>query len=170
MTHSLQQRKALRVLLVSLLFLSLCGTAFLVGYWSSHGSTVLGIKRSAVFVTLMVAVHAIGAALHLAQHREDAKVRPSASRISGPLHAAIRFAHVQHAIVIGLSFLVLDGGYTIRCWHIACAAFVAHWLMIAIVRHRSPASPPFVDLCLIRYAFVPLCLLFGMLVSGQYPG
>ena len=167
MTDSLQQRKTLWLLVLSFLIISVCGTAFLMAFWSQHGSAVIGVKRSAVFVTLMVAVHAIGAALSLSQYGGDARVHPIFPGGGKPLRDAIRFAIVQQFLIVGLSFLVLDGGYAVRCWHIACVAFVAHWLVIRLVLGRSPGSPSFGELCLIRYGFVPLCLLFGTLAASR---
>lgn len=164
MTYSLSHRQALRALLISCCGLSVLGILFILSAWWP-ASPEIGLRRSAIFVMLMVAIHAVGGALYLAQQSQ--KVSVDLPRIArSPLQRrAVRFAILQQTIVVGVSLLMLDGGFAIRGCHVALAAVAVHWLLIGVILLRRTDSPSVIDLALIRYSLPALCVLGTMLIQ-----
>lgn len=164
MTDSLSHRHALRALLISCCGLSVLGSLFVISAWSPT-SPEIGLWRSLMFVLLMVVVHALGGVLYLAQ--QSARVVVDLPRIkrSPVLRRAVRFAILQQTIVVGVSLLMLDGGFAIRGCHVALAAAVVHWLMIGLVLVSRKNEPSALNLALIRYSLPVLCIVGTVLIQ-----
>ncbi len=164
MTDSLSHRHALRALLISCCGLSVLGSLFVISAWSPT-SPEIGLWRSLMFVLLMVVVHALGGVLYLAQQRTSVVVDLPRITQSPVLRRAVRFAILQQTIVVGVSLLMLDGGFAIRGCHVALAAVAVHWLLIGVVLLRRVEAPSVIDLAMIRYSLPALCVLGTLLVQ-----
>lgn len=72
------------------------------------------------------------------------------------------FPLLQQAIVMILAGMVLDGG---RIFQMCFYAMVAYWGGIFMMSRRRKKAYTRVDLLLVRYAFIPLCVISGYLTS-----
>jgi len=158
MTDSISHRQALRALVLSCCGLSVLGALFVMSAWLQT-SPEIGLRRSLVFVALMIAIHALGGALYLAQQGVSATIEPPVMSLSPNIRSALRFAIVQQVVVIGVSLLMLDGGFAIRGCHVAAAAIAGHWLIISLILLRRSGAPSYFDLTLIRYGLPVLCVV-----------
>ena len=72
------------------------------------------------------------------------------------LPGAIISALVQQCVVIILSLMILDGGVMVQtCLY----AFAGFWGGAALLMVRRGAAMSRLDLSLIRYGFIPVCIL-----------
>jgi hypothetical protein len=78
------------------------------------------------------------------------------THIAPAYQRAKTFALVQQAIVLFLSALILDGG---DVFHTCLGALAAFWIGAAIIGVRRPQTPTRLDLALIRFGYIPLCIL-----------
>ncbi len=79
------------------------------------------------------------------------------TQFSPVYEGAKTFALVQQSIVLLLSSLVLDGG---DVFHACLVALLAFWVGAIIIGVRRPQTPTRCDLVVIRYGYIPLCILF----------
>jgi hypothetical protein len=156
MTYSRRYQIALVALLISFVCLSTLGTVFLMATWS-YVSVDIGLRRSAIFVSIMVCLHAIGAALYIAEHGGDVSLDKLLLPVPSPsLVRVIKSTIVQQLACLVFGALLLDHGHILTCCLISIVAF---WTMIgSIVIRRGDAPTPW-DLRLIQYGFIPLCTL-----------
>lgn len=164
MTESLSHRQTLRALAISCGGLSLLGTLYVMAAWLP-ASPEIGMRRSALFVVLMVAIHALGGALYLAQRANSLTISLSPVTLSATARNAVRSAILQQTIVVGVSLLMLDGGFAIRGCHVAVAATAVHWLLISLILLRRADAPSVSDLALIRFSLPVLCVLGTLIVQ-----
>lgn len=136
------------------------GTLFLVGVWSSNGAPIVGVYRAILFVTIMAAVHAIGAALYFAQNKQEPKSKTVKSNWT--LRSSILLALSQQCVFMLLTALILDGGYLFRCFTIA---LLGHWFIIGMLSWRRRESMTTFDLGIIRYGYLPIALIVGRMVG-----
>lgn len=77
-----------------------------------------------------------------------------------PLPGATTFALIQQAIVIFFCSLILDGGVL---GQVCLYAFVAFWGGTGLLIARRGAAITRVDILLIRWSYIPLCIVSGFL-------
>jgi hypothetical protein len=70
------------------------------------------------------------------------------------------FAFVQQSLVLVLASMMLDGG---GFFQVCFYAFVAYWAGVGLLRLRAKAGLSKVDLLLIRYGYIPVCVLSFLL-------
>lgn len=164
MTDSLSHRQALRALLISCGSLSVLGSLFVLAAWwpTSPG---IGLSRSLIFAMLMVVIHALGGALYMAQQSASVVVDLPRITLSPLLRREVRLAILQQVVLVGVSLLMLDGGFAIRGCHVAVAAVAIHWLLIGVILLRRASAPSIIDLVIIRCSLPALCVLGTMLVQ-----
>ena len=87
--------------------------------------------------------------------KEDATRQPPMA-VGTVYSHAITVALAQHAVVLILAALVLDGGHMLR---ICTIAALASWLCTLVIMLRRRKQPTRFDLGLVRYGFWPAMFL-----------
>jgi hypothetical protein len=160
-------------IVTSFVLTSALGASFVFWYWSDRGLDSVAVVRAVLFVTIIGVVHVVAFRAYAAQHAPAAQLAAaddlpaasptrtgSLSSLSPMYRPAIKLAILQRVILLILSSLLLDFGQTFR---VCAVAAIAHWIVIAIIVARRPASPTGLDLGIIRWGFVPLCIVVGRL-------
>jgi hypothetical protein len=111
-------------------------------------------------------VHVVGYRVYLEQARLAATpgvgaMGPIGGRaLAAEYVAALRFGVVQQLVLLGLSALMLDGGRTLRLCAIAA---VAYWAAALLIIARRPAAPTRADRTFLRYGYLVLPVVAGIL-------
>jgi hypothetical protein len=72
-----------------------------------------------------------------------------------PIPDSVRFALIQQAVVLVLAAGMLDGGELAQvCFY----AFAAFWAGVGVLIARRGAALTRVDILLIRWSYIPLCI------------
>ena len=61
------------------------------------------------------------------------------------------FALAQQGVLLGITALILDGGFTFR---VCLAAAIAHWVAVTIVVIRRRTSPTMLDVGVLKFGFL----------------
>ena len=72
-----------------------------------------------------------------------------------PYRDAIKLALAQQIPILVLTLGILDGGDIFR---ICLIAFIAFWTCLVLVQRRRPEAPTRLDLTLIKWSYMPLCV------------
>jgi len=71
--------------------------------------------------------------------------------------ADLALAIAQQGLFLLFTALLLDGGFMFR---VCCAAAIAHWVAMVIVRIRRPAEPSTLDVGVVKFGFL-FCFLLA---------
>jgi len=85
--------------------------------------------------------------------------------ISRHYRKAIYRAVALQVIVGFLSLMILDGG---ECSQICGAALLAFWGGVIVLIWRHLQSPTYTDIQLIRFGYLPVVILAGVLIHFAY--
>ena len=81
---------------------------------------------------------------------------------ASPYKDAIKLALAQQIPILILSAGVLDGGDFFR---ICLIPFIAFWVGVFFIRRRRPETPTKLDIIIIQWSYMPLCVLTFFLVD-----
>jgi hypothetical protein len=79
-----------------------------------------------------------------------------------PYYRPAIFKAVALQLIVGiLSLMILDGG---ECAQICGAALLAFWGGVIVLIWRHPQSPTYTDIRLIRWGYLPLVFVAGIII------
>ena len=79
-----------------------------------------------------------------------------------PLKTALRDSFVVQCVLGIVACLMLDGGISLQMWAFSMAAFWGGSIIVLIRRARNPTR---LDVALIKWGFLALCLIITPLLS-----
>ena len=85
--------------------------------------------------------------------------------ISGQYRSALRDAACLQLVLLGLCALVLDGGELLSVCAVAVLAF---WGGVGVLLYRASRGPSQLDLLLVRFGFLPVLILAGLIVPQAW--
>lgn len=87
----------------------------------------------------------------------------NASLSISPYYRPAIFQALRWQVIVGLlSLMILDGG---ECAQICGAALLAFWGGVAVLIWRQPQTPTHTDITLIRFGYLPVVLIAGVLIQ-----
>jgi hypothetical protein len=81
--------------------------------------------------------------------------KTSRDELSEPCRRGFRAALIQHAVILALAALVLDGGLTL---YFCVLASIHYWMAAGVVVARRPATPTGFDVSVVRTGYFVLAL------------
>jgi hypothetical protein len=79
-----------------------------------------------------------------------------------PYKDALKLALAQQITILILSAGVLDSG---DLFSICLIPFIAFWVGVSFIRRRRPEAPTKLDVIVIKWTYIPLCIVTFLLVN-----